>query len=96
MSTANASSPASSNPKRRRYKAGEFEPHLDRRPGTLRRLQILQVCSEPGDSFSASEIARFCKVSKQAIVDIENRAILKLGKMLLKRHPELFSEIKPV
>lgn len=76
------------------YHAGEFEEHLEQQDTVLRRMQILQLCAPAGASFSAEDIGPFCGVSRQAIQQIEKRALVKLGRALLRECPGLFDELK--
>jgi DNA-directed RNA polymerase specialized sigma subunit len=48
------------------------------------RLDSMLKARVRGESFSQTDIAKYCNCSKQSIFRIEQRALLKLKKMLIK------------
>lgn len=78
----------------KKYHAGEFESFLSPQDPLLRRLGLLQIVAEPGQTFTSSEIARFTGYTRQRIDQIEASARNKLRNALMKSDPQLVEEFR--
>lgn len=78
------------------YHTDEFESYLSSTDPVLRRMGLLQIVAEPGETFTPAQIAEFTGVSRQRIDQIEAAAKKKLFRALKSRHPSLLREMHAI
>jgi hypothetical protein len=54
-----------------------------------RRLEALREMQKPGECLRPTDIARFCGCSRQYIVEVERRALEKLGELMRREAAEM-------